>query len=178
MVVGVERGGSVPILQMLWWHHLNINDKNDYFVLISVQSIFFKTLNSVLLWVHMIQHVGEKWDLASFSCLLMWWGLGGVLWMSYLLAWWRLVLGPPDAVPQRGSPPPGQALQNLLLHLVQMLHHLPEQTLLHPHQHLDHLRYITQIWYACTHISINTWKHSDRGYIQSNQLLVDTTVNT
>lgn len=60
MVVGVERGGSVPILQMLWWHHLNINDKNDYFVLISVQSIFFKTLNSVLLWVHMIQHVGEK----------------------------------------------------------------------------------------------------------------------
>lgn len=65
--------------------------------------------------------------------------------MSYLLASWWLVLGLPDAVPQRGSPPPGQALQNLLLHLVQMLHHLPEQTLLHPHQHLDHLRYITQI---------------------------------
>lgn len=65
MVVRDERGAastavSVPILQVLRWHHLNINEKDCYFVPISVQSIFFKTSDSELLWGHMIQHVCEK----------------------------------------------------------------------------------------------------------------------
>lgn len=56
-----------------------------------------------------------------------------------LLAGRDLVFGPSEALPQGGVTSPGQALQDLLLHLVQVLHHLPKQTLLRAHQHLNHL---------------------------------------
>lgn len=56
-----------------------------------------------------------------------------------LLAGGDLVFGPTEALPQGGVAGPGQTLQDLLLNLVQVLHHLPKQTLLRPHQHLDHL---------------------------------------
>ena len=67
----------------------------------------------------------------------MWLEAGAV---SNLLAGRHMVLGSFDAVPKWGSLFPGQALQHLLLHMIQMFYHLPEQTLLCPNQNLNHLR--------------------------------------
>lgn len=58
---------------------------------------------------------------------------------SHLLTGRHMVFGPFNAFPEWGTLFPGQALQHLLLHMVQMLHHLPDETFFRPNQHLDHL---------------------------------------
>lgn len=59
---------------------------------------------------------------------------------SHLLHCGDLAAGSTQGSPQGRVPAPRLALQNLLLNLVQMLHHVPRQALLGADEHLDHLQ--------------------------------------
>lgn len=70
---------------------------------------------------------------------------------SHLLHCGDLAASGMQGSPQGRVSAPRLALQNLLLNLVQMLHHVPRQALLGADEHLDHLQshiIITALWFS------------------------------
>lgn len=81
---------------------------------------------------------------------------------SYLLHCGNLAASSMQGSPQGWVSAPCLALQNLLLNLVQMLHHVPRQALLGADEHLNHLQ---------THMIIKASWFSERERVQKGWLV-------